>query len=883
MHSSNEKTGRIEGSPSHPKLFVLPVPSFKKQQIIPTRTQSTVSQSLCAYRAFSINKHVSSTRLSPKSGLGVQGRSFPSLFQFANSPVTSTIFASALQGRNTRNDLPSVRAKYSSEGFRVPYKLDCANPPRERPKNNSVFRRFFTSSSKSRYISPADGRAIRDTGNPWISSELREVGSCPAKIHHISRHRLASLDKSQTTATRKDMYRSQKTNSSSENRQGISKRTPKPSRVAEFCKFCGPPRQIKPQVHGEVLKHSARVRSSNETHFTSLGTRRDELVASKLSSIVSDSYSTSDTLLNNGRFGYSMGRTTQQPDHVRRMGHRRTASTLQRKGDVSHSKSARAASTKHVRRISSHSIGQSIDRSLSSERGRDQIPFTHERNLPNSTNPGPSSDSIQNLSHPWEVQQSRRLFIQTPAVTRVALNTELYRNDLCKNGNACDRPICIQNRTGSSELRNPRLKRSRSVDTRCFQRNLEFSLSMDIPTTIPHPQSVNAPQSSYRHVSRRSPTLGEGLLAGGSKITCNSSPLHSKESETVSDRHNDRTATPEGTGNGPGGLEMWGWEDEIKGWEANQVSLLKASWRSSTWKTYKAPWNRWKSWAELHDINPMRPRGPDLAQFLADLYLKFKLSYNTVLLHKSVVSTLCNTELSGKLSDNVLVKHILKAISLKNPITPKPPIWDINTLTHFMSNYSVDSTNIFQTVRHTVALLCLCSGRRIHDLTLLGVDEDQCIIKDDHIILWPQFGSKTDCKDYRQSGWKLMANSQNQNLNPVYWVSKTITILNERRRSSGKSNLFITLRGPPSPASRTVIAGWFKSLLKAADISATPGSVRSAVASRSWIDNFSLDDILEKGNWKSVKTFQKFYRREVMTSSLKNNTDRISTLFVPVR
>lgn len=109
---------------------------------------------------------------------------------------------------------------------------------------------------------------------------------------------------------------------------------------------------------------------------------------------------------------------------------------------------------------------------------------------------------------------------------------------------------------------------------------------------------------------------------------------------------------------------------------------------------------------------------------------------------KSVVSTLCNADMSSQLSSHVLVKHILKSISLKNPKAVKPPIWDIDFLVQFLSSYSLDKTNIYQTSRHTAILLLLCSGRRIHDLTLLRIDPDHCIRSDDAIIFWPNLVQK---------------------------------------------------------------------------------------------------------------------------------------------
>ncbi|CAK1588720.1 unnamed protein product [Parnassius mnemosyne] len=108
---------------------------------------------------------------------------------------------------------------------------------------------------------------------------------------------------------------------------------------------------------------------------------------------------------------------------------------------------------------------------------------------------------------------------------------------------------------------------------------------------------------------------------------------------------------------------------------------------------------------------------------------------------------------------------------------------------------------------------------------------------------------------------------------------QTITLLNERRSSARSSNLFITLRGAAKPASRTVIAGWVKTIFKEAGISATPGSIRSAVASKSWYDNHPLDKILARGNWQSANTFKKYYRREVINCSDPTN---VSNCFIPL-
>lgn len=162
---------------------------------------------------------------------------------------------------------------------------------------------------------------------------------------------------------------------------------------------------------------------------------------------------------------------------------------------------------------------------------------------------------------------------------------------------------------------------------------------------------------------------------------------------------------------------------------------------------------KWLVWSEQHHISSHNPSGGEVARFLSDLHLVHKLSYSTIILHKSVISTLCNPDNAGQISSHILVKQVLKSIALDKPVQTKPPVWNIDSLASYLSRYDVQHDNIFHVQRHAATLLLLCSGRRIHDLTLLRTDTDHYIQTDGSVTLWPAFGSKTDSSDYRQSGW----------------------------------------------------------------------------------------------------------------------------------
>lgn len=98
----------------------------------------------------------------------------------------------------------------------------------------------------------------------------------------------------------------------------------------------------------------------------------------------------------------------------------------------------------------------------------------------------------------------------------------------------------------------------------------------------------------------------------------------------------------------------------------------------------------------------------------------------------------------------------MKAITLTKPPARNPSTWQTGPLIEYLQHYTIDVESIFQISRHVAILLLLCSGRRVHDLTLLDISPKFYEANDDCIILWPKFGSKTDTTTYRQAEWRLI-------------------------------------------------------------------------------------------------------------------------------
>lgn len=311
-------------------------------------------------------------------------------------------------------------------------------------------------------------------------------------------------------------------------------------------------------------------------------------------------------------------------------------------------------------------------------------------------------------------------------------------------------------------------------------------------------------------------------------------------------------------------MESTGWSNEIAKWSESERTLLQSAWRPSTLKTYQPAWRTWLKWTLENNVSSKTPNPGDLARYLIYLHNVKKLAPKTILVHKSTVATFtkpCNTP---ALSDHPLVKKTIKAILSKSPPKRCSSIWNVADLVNWISQRNIDDSSLFQISQHVATLLLLATGRRVHDLTLLHIDAEHCQITRDQIVFWPSFGSKTDNTYYRQSGWCL---SKNNNIifDLCYWIPILINKSEQRRKAVPTlTNLFITTRNRVKAASRSVIAGWLRLVLKDAKIKSSPGSFRSAVASDNWVNkNLDIDEVLRKGNWRSSTTFLKHYFKEV--------------------
>lgn len=878
-HTSASGTTDSGASPQHSKFCIKNVFSPQKRRVFPPCIQPKAVKSFLKNNKISFNFCKPYTRLHSTQGLDDKNRSDTSLLSCAYSKVSSLFSPLNISGQAFTNDLFTFRASHCSQGICFPFQLDGRKFQGTGYTNSGFSGRLPYSIPKSN--SAARSNTVGNTNDAAVglANQLEEVYSSSSKTNRILRLNVGPVAKSQISTRFENKQDTINIVRVSQAKIGQSTRSPELGGSTEFRSISSSFGQIKFPAPFTSLHPVASLTNKVPSAVADRDSNRVEVVGTSLPNNFGYTSPQKGKFSHNGRCGLGVGCGTKRSFYQRLLVRRGRTVSLELQRNDNRSKMSPRVRSHSESFVSSFAIGQQVSRSLSEKRRREQIQEADGLDVRDISNTSEVSYSYCSLPYPGQIQHDCGRFVSSSVQTSgVAPSPRDNTSYFWKVGHSGNRSLCLQRCSRSGEVRIYGPERSTSVGSQRLCNRVVFQKSMDFPTPEFNASGSNALESSPRCLLDSSPPVAECFLEGRSQDSGNCATIHDSQPKESADRHIDGPASPTCTGSVSRSLEMWGWADSISSWSEEQKVLLSKGWRPSTISTYKPAWRRWLKWCLGSNVKYNDPTGSDLARFLADLHLKEKLSYKTILLHKSVVSQLCNVGTESRLSSNLLVKQMLKSISTQSPKSRSNFIWDTRVLEDWLSNSSPSENSLFEISCRCAVLLLLCSGRRVHDLSLLSIGATHCLQSNDSIVLWPKFGSKTDSDSYIQSGWKLLKNVDNQNLDPVFWLQKLISLGQDRRSSGSTDSLFVSIRGKAGPASKTVIAGWVKSVLRNAGIEASAGSFRSAVASRSWLDSESLDVIMSRANWRSSNTFKNFYRREVVSAS----NSSISRLFEAV-
>lgn len=865
------------------RLLINNVSYSETQQESPSNNQFKRSEQLPYPKEIPLAKSSQSTPFLAKRGFSCKNRYFPGIFSHSSSQPLSKVSVNSLPKGGIPIYMSPVRFINGTTDLCKGNELVSFATKAGKYKSYCLPRRFLARQPRSNKIK---SRCRQDD---TISNETRldhkHGQDFPGAIskHRIPRNKLGHISQYKSIAKSKDTLpreRSQQNTSNTKMELAVFKKT---LRKTKFCLLCNTARKTSFQGNTEGSQHSTRKPSPQKIPDPGEGIPTMQVVDSESRKERHSFQLFRNYIHHIRRFRQRMGSTGKWKTYQRHLEHSPVSMAHKQKRIICCNSSPRFRERLDEEQKSRRSVRQSNCNSIHKKSRGNKITRADRTRL--STIEIGRSTKCNNMSsiHTRNIQRCCRQFIPTDASGGLASVTKNLQQDIPEVGHPRSRFVCIKQFESSPNLCFAGCKRQECSFHRCLQQDMGIQVSMDLPTPLTDSASASTSELCQRLLHLNSSTLGESILEVGSEIPSNRSSVSNTKLTSSPQRSINSYESIESPKPTFGGLEGTGWSLLTENWDDEDRNLILHAWRSSSLKTYRAPWNTWLARCKALGLNPNKPDAASVAQHLSFLFRVKKLSSSTVKLHKSVIATFADPILRNAITDSPIVKQIIKGIDLSKPPAGKKQIWDVKDLIKWMKNVTVQEENLFQISRHLALLLLLASGRRIHDLTLLKIDENSMAIDDSSVTFWPDFGSKTDNHLHRQSAWKLLQ-FPDEKLNPVRWIKLYMAASDSRRNANGNiiNSLFVTSRGRVAPASKAIIAGWIKTAFSEININFSPGSIRAAVASSRKENNVPLDIIIRNGNWKSDKNVIRHYFKEIISTQSKDNTndlDLVNTSF----
>ena len=311
------------------------------------------------------------------------------------------------------------------------------------------------------------------------------------------------------------------------------------------------------------------------------------------------------------------------------------------------------------------------------------------------------------------------------------------------------------------------------------------------------------------------------------------------------------------------GLEGFRKRKQAAGVSEQTSELLAAGWRRGTQAAYNSCWRQWDSWCNSKQIDPFHTSVERVADFLAELYTK-GYEYRTINSYRSAISAF-HVEIEGnKIGKHELICQLMTGIFNKNPPRPRyMQMWDVNKVLSYIigmeNNKQLSLKEISMKLCMLMALASASRSSEIHkfDIENMNITEEEIV-----------FTLKDLTKSRRVGQNPISVKFTKYEHSKLDIISCTMEYLEKTKIiRADETQLFVSFIKPHKAVKSCTIAKWLKNFLALSGIDVSvfkPHSTRGASTSKANKYGLSIEQIINKGNWKSCKTFRKFYNRPVV-------------------
>ena len=537
----------------------------------------------------------------------------------------------------------------------------------------------------------------------------------------------------------------------------------------------------------------------------------------------------------------------------------RSSQTHQRTGDACSFTCGNPLGSSDVRKDCTIASGQFLHSPLHKEGGGDQIrspvqtSYRDPRHLLQSPHPIDPQPPAGSGKH------SVRRTISPEVTGRVASQHRGGEKDFQPIGSTAGRPVCFETHSAGSQILLPRQEGQTGLGHRRLgspvglQGNVCLSPTGDAPAYRPE---VPPP---WRQANPDSTILDRGPLVSRGVLHAIQTPHETEVQEEPDNQRCNRSPPNLPQPPPPDGVAAFKAAVTATGTSEEVAQFLSASWRGSTSVQYRSVWRSWVAWCQSTGLDTTSISVNKLLDYLLFLHQTRRLSWSTVGVHRSAISSMLMPLAIPPLGEHPLVTRFMRALFLKRPPSTEPRwSWDMASVLGYVRDLGQPSDlTLRQLVAKLAFLIAVFSARRVADLPLLRISPKYLQRTASAAVFQPAFGAKQDRPGHQNPVIVLRAYADNR-LCPIATLDEYLSRTNYANRDEA---LFLTSTSPFHPAAKATIKRWILLILQAAGVQASPGSTRAAAASFALARNISLQAVMTSADWSRTTTVFRHYVR----------------------
>ena len=385
-------------------------------------------------------------------------------------------------------------------------------------------------------------------------------------------------------------------------------------------------------------------------------------------------------------------------------------------------------------------------------------------------------------------------------------------------GSPGNRPLCIPPIVPDPKVRKLEA-RSRGRNSGCFYPRLgsvdgvclsPFRISREMPKTSHSPTSSE--------IGHSSPSMGNPALAPTAPPTlCRLPSVISTACRSVDQAGGKSPPNPPSVSR----MACLNRSYSETGISAEARTLLMAAWRKNTSSAYGAAWQKWASWCNQQQVNPLSAPLSAVLDFLTREFNSGK-AYRSINVYRSAISMTHPTIDSLRFGEHPLVCQLMKGIFNKRPPLPRyTQTWKVHQVTSYLEGLGDNSElSLKQLSGKLVVLLALTSAERGSELAAHDLRFRRFYPEGVSFTL-PQLTKKSCVGNPTKTSFhaSLPCNARLCPIECLREYEKRTEAFQPNASNANVSNkLFVSYIRPHRPVSSSTLARWMKETLGAAKV-----------------------------------------------------------------